>query len=72
VRTDASMRTLRLTAERQGWSEADMEREIVAAQSLAGLMEPADIAETYLFLASGAASNITGQAINVDRGEVMS
>lgn len=72
VRTDASMRTLRLTAEKQGWSEADMEREIVAAQSLAGLMEPADIAETYLFLASDAAANITGQAINVDRGEVMS
>ena len=72
VRTDASMRTLRLTAERQGWSEADMEREIVAAQSLAGLMEPADIAETYLFLASDAAANITGQAINADRGEVMS
>lgn len=72
VRTDASMRTLRLTAEKEGWSEADMEREIVAAQSLAGLMEPSDIAETYLFLASDAAANITGQAINVDRGEVMS
>jgi len=72
VRTEASMRTLRLTAEKEGWSEADMEAEIVAAQSLTGLMEPADIAETYLFLASGAASNITGQAINVDRGEVMS
>lgn len=72
VRTEASMRTLRLTAEKEGWSEADMEAEIVAAQSLAGLMEPTDIAETYLFLASGAASNITGQAINVDRGEVMS
>jgi 3-hydroxybutyrate dehydrogenase len=72
VRTEASMRTLRLTAEKEGWSEAEMERQIVAAQSLAGLMESADVAETYLFLASDAAANVTGQAINVDRGEVMS
>jgi 3-hydroxybutyrate dehydrogenase len=72
VRTEASMRTLRRTAEEQGWREADMEQEIVAAQSLAGLMEPEDMAGTYLFLASDAASNITGQAINADRGEVMS
>ena len=72
VRTEASMRTLRLEAEKAGISEAEMEQEIVAAQSLEGLMEPADIAETYLFLASDAATNITGQAINIDRGEVMS
>ncbi len=72
VRTEASMRTLRLEAEKAGISEAEMEQEIVAAQSLGGLMEPDDIAETYLFLASGAAANITGQAINIDRGEVMS
>ncbi|MDH5556544.1 MAG: SDR family oxidoreductase, partial [Alphaproteobacteria bacterium] len=72
VRTDASMRTLKLTAEKEGWSETDMESEIVAAQSLAGLMEPEDMAGTYLFLASDAAANITGQAINADRGEVMS
>lgn len=71
VRTEASMRTLRLEAEKAGISEAEMEQEIVAAQSLGGLMEPDDIAETYLFLASGAAANITGQAINIDRGEVM-
>jgi 3-hydroxybutyrate dehydrogenase len=35
-------------------------------------MEPADMADTYLFLASSGGANITGQAINVDRGEVMS
>jgi NAD(P)-dependent dehydrogenase (short-subunit alcohol dehydrogenase family) len=33
-------------------------------------MEPADIAELYLFLASDLAQNITGQSIGVDRGEV--
>jgi 3-hydroxybutyrate dehydrogenase len=35
-------------------------------------MEPADIADLYLFLASEHARNITGQAYNIDRGEVMS
>jgi 3-hydroxybutyrate dehydrogenase len=34
-------------------------------------MEPADVASTYLFLASELAGNVTGQAWNVDRGEVM-
>ena len=38
---------------------------------LPGLMEPADVTSLYLFLASDLARNITGQAINVDRGEVM-
>ncbi|MEM9250232.1 MAG: SDR family oxidoreductase, partial [Pseudomonadota bacterium] len=36
-----------------------------------GLMEPEDMAETYLFLASPAARNITGQSFTVDRGELM-
>ena len=45
--------------------------EILAAQALPGLMEPEDVAGLYLFLASDAAKNITGQAFNVDRGEVM-
>jgi len=34
-------------------------------------MEPKDIVGPYLFLASDAAANITGQALNIDRGEVM-
>jgi NAD(P)-dependent dehydrogenase (short-subunit alcohol dehydrogenase family) len=33
-------------------------------------MEPADVASTYLFLASDLAANITGQSFGVDRGEV--
>jgi 3-hydroxybutyrate dehydrogenase len=34
-------------------------------------MDPADVASLYLFLASDQARDITGQAVNVDRGEVM-
>ena len=44
--------------------------EILAAQSFEGLMEPDDMAASYLFLASDAAANITGQALNTDRGEL--
>lgn len=72
VRTDASMLSLARMAERSGRSEQAILDEVMAGQSLPGLMEPRDIAGLYLFLASDAASNITGQTVNIDRGEVMS
>ncbi len=71
VRTEASMRSLSAMAARTGTPEDALLEEIVSAQAIGGLMEPADVAPLYLFLASDAAANITGQAINVDRGEVM-
>lgn len=71
VRTEASMRSLRWMAEREGRSEADILAEVEAGQVIGGLMEPADVAGTYLYLASPAAASVTGQAIPVDRGEVM-
>jgi 3-hydroxybutyrate dehydrogenase len=48
-----------------------MLEQILSAQALLGLMEPEDVTDLYLFLASDLARNITGQAVNVDRGEVM-
>lgn len=71
VRTEASMRSLKAIGERSGKSEQNILAEILQAQSLPGLMEPGDIADMYLFLASDAAENVNGQAVNVDRGEVM-
>ncbi|MHB0954048.1 MAG: SDR family NAD(P)-dependent oxidoreductase [Allorhizobium sp.] len=71
VRTEASMRSLGAMAEKNGTEPEKLLEEIVAAQAIGGLMEPSDVAGLYLFLASEAAANITGQAINVDRGEVM-
>ncbi len=41
------------------------------AQAMPALLEPADIAGIYLFLASRDAHPITGQAIVVSNGEVM-
>jgi len=71
VRTQASMRSLADMSKRSGRSEDDLLSEITGAQALPGLMEPADMAEMYLFLASPAARNITGQSFTVDRGELM-
>jgi NAD(P)-dependent dehydrogenase (short-subunit alcohol dehydrogenase family) len=70
VRTQASMRSLGRMAEQGAVSEATLLESIVGAQALPGLMEPADMAGTYLFLASDLAADITGQSLGVDRGEV--
>lgn len=71
VKTVASMRSLARMSELTGRSEEDLLAEIDGNQALPGLMNPADVAGAYLFLSSDAAANITGQAIMVDRGEVM-
>ncbi|RYH06574.1 SDR family NAD(P)-dependent oxidoreductase [Tropicimonas sp. IMCC6043] len=72
VRTKQAMGSLARMAEAQGRSEQDILAEVSEAQALAGVMDPVDVAGLFLFLGSDAAANITGQAINVDRGEVMS
>jgi len=71
VRTRAALRSLHEVAARADMEEDAMLDEILAGQALPGLMEPGDVASTYLFLASDHAANVTGQAWNVDRGEVM-
>lgn len=71
VRTDAAMRSLSIMADNEDRSEEDCLEEILSGQAIGGLMEPDDMASTYLFLASDHASNITGQALSVDRGELL-
>ena len=70
VRTEASMLSLKRMAERRSESEENLLAQITGGQALPGLMEPEDMAAAYLFLASDAACNITGQSLGVDRGEV--
>ena len=72
VGTDAALVSLRVMAEHCGLPEAELRAEIEAGQDIPGLMDPADVAGLYLYLASPLSANITGQAINVDRGEVQS
>lgn len=71
VKTDAAMQSLRNMATRTGKSEDELLSEIVSAQVLPGLLEPEDLASPYLFLASDGAKDMTGQALMLDRGEVM-
>ena len=71
VRTDAAMKSLGHMARMSGRGEDELLAEITAAQAVPGLMEPDDMIGAYLFLCSDAAINITGQTLNVDRGEVM-
>lgn len=70
VRTSASLASLKKLARQQGKSEADQLLEITSAQCLGGLLEPEELAGAYLFLASSAAQDMTGQSITVDRGEL--
>lgn len=71
VRTEAAMLSLANMSERTRRDEADLLAEITDAQVLPGLLEADDMAAACLFLASDGARDITGQAIMVDRGEVM-
>jgi 3-hydroxybutyrate dehydrogenase len=71
VRTRAALRSLKEVSARAGVPEDAMLDEILAIQSLPGLMEPDDVVGVYLFLASEHAASVTGQAYSVDRGEVM-
>ena len=71
VRTEAAVRSARVLAARSGRDEGAIIAGVEAAQPLGGgLMEPEDIAGAYLFLASAASANITGQTLGIDRGEV--
>ncbi|MBC57574.1 MAG: 3-beta hydroxysteroid dehydrogenase [Confluentimicrobium sp.] len=71
IKTGPAMNSLRELALSSGRSEDEVAAEIMSAQAIDGLMVPNDIAGLYLFLASAGGRNITGQAINIDRGEVM-
>lgn len=71
VATDAAMRSMRAMAKTEGKQESQMMDEILAQQAIPELLHPADIAGTFLFLASPYAHAITGQAIVVSNGEIM-
>ncbi|MEY8878284.1 MAG: SDR family NAD(P)-dependent oxidoreductase [Leptothrix sp. (in: b-proteobacteria)] len=71
IRTEAAMRSLASMAQQRGVSEALLEGEIVARQALPTMLEPADLAGVFLFLASDDARALTGQSIAVSHGEVM-
>ncbi len=69
VETDSALRSLHFMAARRGLAEDVLLREILGNQALPGLMQPADMAGPYLYLASPFAENVTGQTLGADRGE---
>ena len=71
VNTVGAMDEVEADAKRLGISKDELINTALGRQALPGMLEPGDIAPTYLFLASDAATNITGQTIHCDRGEVM-
>ncbi len=71
IRTEAAMRSLAAMAAKQGRSDDAVLKDILSAQAMPKLLEPADITGIYLFLASHDARAITGQSIAVSNGEVM-
>ena len=54
-----------------GWIDEDFEKEVVPLIPMGKLIQPEDIAETILFLASAQARMITGQVIKVSGGKAL-
>ena len=54
-----------------GWIDADFEKIVVPLIPMGQLIQPEDIAETVLFLASAQARMITGQVIKVSGGKAL-
>jgi 3-hydroxybutyrate dehydrogenase len=71
VKTDQSMRSVSVIAEKTGRNLEELTIELLSKQALSGMLMPDDVAGAYLFLASKHAKDITGQTLHVDRGEVM-
>jgi len=68
VNTEGALWTVREVAASLGRDVDGLIDEFLEGQPLPGLMDIDDASGAYLFLASDAARDITGQAINVDRG----
>jgi NAD(P)-dependent dehydrogenase (short-subunit alcohol dehydrogenase family) len=70
VRTALYSEMVRVIAEKEGMSVAEVERRGVESVPLKRANEPENIADMVVFLASPGARNISGQAFNVDGGLV--
>jgi NAD(P)-dependent dehydrogenase (short-subunit alcohol dehydrogenase family) len=68
VEGERMRRVIRARAAELGQSEAEVERAYVAGTALGRMVPPEEVAELVAFLASPAADNITGQAIDVSAG----
>jgi len=70
VRTDLTMRAVARIVEATGRSHADSEQALANQSPLGRLLEPAEVADAVVFLASPAAAAINGQALVIDGGGI--
>ena len=54
-----------------GWIDAELEKAVIPLIPMGKLIQPEDIAETILFLASEQARMLTGQVIKVSGGHAL-
>jgi ketoreductase len=72
VETDMADRGMGETAAVLGITKSDFRRQALDAVPIKRILDPKEIADLVVYLASDAASGIIGQAINLDGGQVMS
>ncbi len=72
VETDMAGLGMRETAEAMGISKEEFRRQAIAAVPIQRMLDPKEIADLVVYLASDASSGMTGQAINLCGGQVMS
>ncbi|MDQ6816379.1 MAG: SDR family oxidoreductase [Actinomycetota bacterium] len=70
VRTELTERAVARIVQATGRTPEDSERELAQRSPLGRLLEPDEVAEAVLFLASDAAAAINGQAVVIDGGGV--
>jgi NAD(P)-dependent dehydrogenase (short-subunit alcohol dehydrogenase family) len=70
VRSEMTHRTIARIVETTGRSQVDSEDARIRQGRLGRLLEPSEVADTIVFLASPAADSINGQAIVIDGGGV--
>ena len=70
VRTDLTQRAIARIVETTGRTEAESEKALANASPLGRLLEPEEVADAVVFLASPTAGAITGQALVIDGGGI--
>jgi NAD(P)-dependent dehydrogenase (short-subunit alcohol dehydrogenase family) len=70
VDTALTERTIRQIVETTGRNESESEQLVAAQSPLGRLLEPREVAEAVVFLASPAAAAINGQALVIDGGGI--
>jgi NAD(P)-dependent dehydrogenase (short-subunit alcohol dehydrogenase family) len=70
VRTEMTSRSIANIVERTGRSQQDSEQALADAAPLGRLLEPEEVAEAIVYLASDSARAVNGQALIIDGGGV--